>query len=69
MLYLITFVTSIPALLLYQPVLDDPVGYGVPTSHCACPHGGGSDAINGQSADGGALGAAALDTSSQELLI
>ena len=27
MLFLITFVTSIPALLLYQPVLDDPVGY------------------------------------------
>ena len=27
MLYLITFVTSIPALALYQPVLDDPVGY------------------------------------------
>src|SRR4051794_4236564 len=26
-LYLITFVTSVPALLLYQPVLDDPVGY------------------------------------------
>jgi Domain of unknown function (DUF4386) len=26
-LYLMTFVTSIPALLLYQPVLDDPVGY------------------------------------------
>jgi Domain of unknown function (DUF4386) len=26
-LYLITFVTSIPALLLYQPVLDDPVGF------------------------------------------
>jgi len=26
-LYLITFVTSIPALLLYQPLLDDPVGY------------------------------------------
>ena len=26
-LYLVTFVTSIPALLLYQPVLDDPVGY------------------------------------------
>ena len=26
-LYLITFVTSIPALVLYQPVLDDPVGY------------------------------------------
>ena len=27
LLYLITFVTSIPALALYQPVLDDPVGY------------------------------------------
>jgi Domain of unknown function (DUF4386) len=26
-LYIITFVTSIPALFLYQPVLDDPVGY------------------------------------------
>src|SRR5215813_9640189 len=26
-LYLITFITSIPALVLYQPVLDDPVGY------------------------------------------
>jgi hypothetical protein len=26
-LYLITFITSIPALLLNQPVLDDPVGY------------------------------------------
>jgi len=26
-LYLITFITSIPALWLYQPVLDDPVGY------------------------------------------
>jgi hypothetical protein len=26
-LYLITFATSIPALWLYQPVLDDPVGY------------------------------------------
>ena len=26
-LYVITFVTSIPALALYQPVLDDPVGY------------------------------------------
>jgi len=26
-LYLITFITSIPALLLYQPMLDDPVGY------------------------------------------
>lgn len=26
-LYLLTYATSIPALLLYQPVLDDPVGY------------------------------------------
>jgi hypothetical protein len=26
-LYLATFITSIPALALYQPVLDDPVGY------------------------------------------
>jgi Domain of unknown function (DUF4386) len=26
-LFLITFVTSIPALLLYQPVLDDPAAY------------------------------------------
>src|SRR5919202_1770455 len=26
-LYLITYVTSIPALVLYQPLLDDPVGY------------------------------------------
>jgi hypothetical protein len=26
-LYLITFVTSIPALILFQPVLDDPAGY------------------------------------------
>jgi hypothetical protein len=26
-LFLITFITSIPAALLYQPVLDDPVGY------------------------------------------
>src|SRR5215216_3287168 len=26
-LYLITFATSIPALLLYQPVLDDPAAY------------------------------------------
>jgi hypothetical protein len=26
-LYLITFATSVPALLLFQPVLDDPVGY------------------------------------------
>ena len=27
MLFLITFITSIPALALYQPVLDDPTGY------------------------------------------
>ena len=27
LLYLLTFVTSIPALILFQPVLDDPVGY------------------------------------------
>ena len=27
LLFLITFATSIPALLLFQPVLDDPVGY------------------------------------------
>jgi Domain of unknown function (DUF4386) len=27
LLYLITFVASIPALILFQPVLDDPVGY------------------------------------------
>jgi Domain of unknown function (DUF4386) len=26
-LYLVTFVTSIPALILFQPVLDDPAGY------------------------------------------
>jgi Domain of unknown function (DUF4386) len=26
-LFLITFITSIPAVALYQPVLDDPVGY------------------------------------------
>src|SRR5689334_6442054 len=26
-LYLVTFATSIPALLLFQPVLDDPIGY------------------------------------------
>ncbi len=32
-LYLITFVTSIPALLLYQPVLDDPVGYLAGAGH------------------------------------
>ena len=34
-LFLITFITSIPALALYQPVLDDPAGYIA---------GGGSDA-------------------------
>src|SRR4051795_9925984 len=32
-LYLITFVTSIPALLLYQPVLDDPLGYIAGAGH------------------------------------
>jgi hypothetical protein len=32
-LYLVTFVTSIPALLLYQPVLDDPVGYIASAGH------------------------------------
>src|SRR3954471_2425126 len=32
-LYLITFVTSIPALLLYRPVLDDPVGYIAGAGH------------------------------------
>src|SRR6201982_2500824 len=32
-LFLITFVTSIPALLLYQPVLDDPVGYITSAGH------------------------------------
>ncbi len=32
-LYLITFVTSIPALMLYQPVLDDPVGYIAGAGH------------------------------------
>jgi hypothetical protein len=32
-LYLITFVTSIPALLLYQPVLDDPVSYIASAGH------------------------------------
>ncbi len=26
-LFLITYITSIPALLLYQPVLDDPAGF------------------------------------------
>jgi hypothetical protein len=26
-LFIITFLTSIPALALYQPVLDDPAGY------------------------------------------
>jgi hypothetical protein len=33
-LFLVTFITSIPALLLFQPVLDDPAGYIA---------GGGSD--------------------------
>jgi hypothetical protein len=32
-LFLITFATSIPALLLYQPVLDDPVGYIAGAGH------------------------------------
>src|SRR4051794_20134812 len=32
-LYLITFVTSIPALVLYQPALDDPVGYIAGAGH------------------------------------
>jgi hypothetical protein len=32
-LYLITFATSIPALLLYQSVLDDPVGYIAGAGH------------------------------------
>jgi hypothetical protein len=32
-LYLATFVTSIPALALYQPVLDDPVGYIAGAGH------------------------------------
>jgi hypothetical protein len=32
-LFLITFATSIPALLLYQPVLDDPVGYVAGAGH------------------------------------
>jgi len=32
-LYLITFVTSIPALLLFQPVLDNPVGYIAGAGH------------------------------------
>jgi Domain of unknown function (DUF4386) len=32
-LYLITFVTSIPALALYQPVLDAPVGYIAGAGH------------------------------------
>jgi len=26
-LFIITFITSIPAYLLFQPVLDDPAGY------------------------------------------
>src|SRR3954468_11159853 len=32
-LYLVTFVTSIPALALYQPVLDHPVGYIAGAGH------------------------------------
>jgi Domain of unknown function (DUF4386) len=32
-LFLVTFVTSIPALLLYQPVLDHPVGYLAGAGH------------------------------------
>jgi uncharacterized protein DUF4386 len=32
-LYLITYATSIPALLLYQPVLDNPVGYIAGAGH------------------------------------
>ena len=32
-LFLLTFVTSIPALLLFQPVLDDPVGYIAGAGH------------------------------------
>ena len=32
-LYLITFVTSIPALWLYETVLDDPVGYIAGAGH------------------------------------
>ncbi len=32
-LYLITFITSIPALALYQPVLDHPVGYIFSAGH------------------------------------
>src|SRR3954465_3275395 len=32
-LYLITYVTSIPALALYQPVLDHPVGYIAGAGH------------------------------------
>ena len=32
-LYLITFVTSIPALVLYQPVLDHPIGYIAGAGH------------------------------------
>ena len=33
MLYLITFATSIPALLLYEPALQDPVGYIAGAGH------------------------------------
>ena len=32
-MWLITFATSIPALWLYQPVLDDPAGYVAGAGH------------------------------------
>ena len=32
-LYLMTFITSIPALWFYKPVLDDPVGYIASAGH------------------------------------
>jgi hypothetical protein len=32
-LFLVTFATSIPALLLFQPVLDDPIGYVAGAGH------------------------------------
>jgi hypothetical protein len=42
-LYLITFATSIPALLLFQPALDDPAAYiaggGKDSQHGAGYHG------------------------------
>jgi hypothetical protein len=34
-LFLITFITSIPALALYQPVLDDPAAYMIAASDTA----------------------------------